>query len=167
MFASLKAFEADWLNESAATQRVLDGLTDDSLRQRVAPELRTLGSLAWHLVNTLHEMLERAGITFDTPGKEDEPVPASAAQIAEAYRLTSQALLDTLKSRWTDETLGETVDMYGESWPNGLTLSVLINHQIHHRGQITVLMRQAGLRVPGIYGPSREEWLEMGMQPHA
>ncbi|HBP64402.1 MAG TPA: hypothetical protein DD730_09030 [Desulfosporosinus sp.] len=55
--------------------------------------------------------------------------------------------------------------MYGETWTNGHTLRALIDHQIHHRGQITVLMRQAGLKVPGIYGPSREDWRQMGMKP--
>ena len=55
--------------------------------------------------------------------------------------------------------------MYGETWINGDTLSALVDHQIHHRGQITVLMRQAGLKVPGIYGPSREDWNKIGMKP--
>jgi hypothetical protein len=32
-----------------------------------------------------------------------------------------------------------------------------------YRGQMTVLMRQAGLKVPVIYGPAREEWQEFGM----
>ena len=32
----------------------------------------------------------------------------------------------------------------------------LINHQNHHRGQMTVLMRQAGLTVPGVYGPAKK-----------
>jgi len=41
----------------------------------------------------------------------------------------------------------------------------LITHQAHHRGQMTVLMRQAGLKVPGVYGPAREEWAAMGMPP--
>ncbi|MCK4657684.1 MAG: hypothetical protein KAT85_11650, partial [candidate division Zixibacteria bacterium] len=35
---------------------------------------------------------------------------------------------------------------------------------IHHRGQMTVLMRQAGLKVPGVYGPSMEEWEHFGMK---
>jgi uncharacterized damage-inducible protein DinB len=30
---------------------------------------------------------------------------------------------------------------------------------------MTVLMRQADLRVPGIYGPSREEWAAGGAEP--
>jgi uncharacterized damage-inducible protein DinB len=68
---------------------------------------------------------------------------------------------------WTDATLEVEDDMYGERWPRGLTLQALIVHQAHHRGQMTVLMRQAGLRVPGVYGPSREEWTAYGMPPPA
>ena len=57
--------------------------------------------------------------------------------------------------------------MYGATWPRSFTLFVLIGHEIHHRGQMTVLMRQAGLKVPGIYGPSYEEWVNYKMQPPA
>jgi uncharacterized damage-inducible protein DinB len=30
---------------------------------------------------------------------------------------------------------------------------------------MTVLMREAGLDVPGVYGPARQEWAAFGMQP--
>jgi uncharacterized damage-inducible protein DinB len=40
-------------------------------------------------------------------------------------------------------------------------LDKLIRHQIHHRGQITILMRQAGLAAPGVYGPNEEETAAM------
>jgi uncharacterized damage-inducible protein DinB len=40
---------------------------------------------------------------------------------------------------------------------------VLVTHQTHHRAQMTVLMRQAGLQVPGIYGPVKEGWAAYGM----
>ena len=43
-------------------------------------------------------------------------------------------------------------------------LGFLLFHQTHHRGQMIVLMRQAGLNVPGIYGPAHEEWAAYGMQ---
>jgi len=42
----------------------------------------------------------------------------------------------------------------------------MMMHQSHHRGQMTVLMRQAGLRVPYIYGPAYEDWVEQGLEPH-
>jgi uncharacterized damage-inducible protein DinB len=45
-------------------------------------------------------------------------------------------------------------------------LYYLIVHEIHHRGQMTVLMRQAGLSFTGIYGPTREEWIKKGQQPY-
>ena len=48
--------------------------------------------------------------------------------------------------------------------PNSIFLMTLINHQNHHRGQMTVLMRQAGLTVPGVYGPAKEEWAAAGME---
>jgi len=54
--------------------------------------------------------------------------------------------------------------MYGYNWKRGYSLFILIIHQTHHLGQMSVLMRQAGLKVPGIYGPSKEEWAQFGMQ---
>ena len=67
-------------------------------------------------------------------------------------------MVAAMKEQWTDETLAEIKDMYGEQWSIATVLGILTSHQTHHRGQMTVLMRQAGLRVPGVYGPSREEW---------
>ena len=67
-----------------------------------------------------------------------------------------------MKEQWTDESLLEEKDMYGEQWTVATVLQTLIQHQIHHRGQMTILMRQAGLTVPGMYGPSKDEWLAFG-----
>jgi uncharacterized damage-inducible protein DinB len=53
--------------------------------------------------------------------------------------------------------------MYGQTWKRRDVLMALVMHQAHHRGQMTVLMRQAGLLVPGIYGPAREEWSKMNI----
>ncbi|NHN35043.1 hypothetical protein G9U52_35530 [Paenibacillus sp. S3N08] len=54
--------------------------------------------------------------------------------------------------------------MFGEPWKNGFTLNAFVKHEIHHRGQLTILMRQAGLPLPGVYGPAKEEWATMGME---
>ena len=35
--------------------------------------------------------------------------------------------------------------------------SMLLNHTIHHRGQLTVYMRLNNIAVPSIYGPSADE----------
>lgn len=166
MYTSIQMFAQDWKNESANTQKLMDVLNDASLAQEVTTEGRTLGRLAWHIVTSVHEMLSRTGLEFDAP-HHDAPVPTSAQVIADGYRQASQAVLESLNRNWSDATLNETCDMYGEQWPKGLTLQILIGHQTHHRGQMTVLMRQAGLQVPGVFGPSREEWIQMGMEPPA
>lgn len=166
MFLKIGDFVQNWHHEAGSTQKIFDALTDESLAQEVSSEDRTLGRIAWHLVITLHEMMSRTGLRFEAP-EDNAPVPASAKTIADTYRQTSAAMIAAIESQWTDASLLKESDMYGDSWPNGLTLSILISHQTHHRGQMTVLMRQAGLKVPGVYGPSRDEWSLMGAEPPA
>jgi uncharacterized damage-inducible protein DinB len=164
MFNSIEAFAAVWRNETASTRKVMETLTDESLAVRITPDNRSLGRLAWHLIQSMHEMLSRTGLEFEGPS-EDTPVPSSAAEIAAQYARVSDAMLAAVQRDWTDESLSKLNEMYGETWPNGLTLHVLVVHEVHHRGQMTVLMRQAGLRAPDIYGPTLEQWSEMGMEP--
>jgi uncharacterized damage-inducible protein DinB len=162
MFRKVEDFVRDWQYEMDSTLKVFRGLTDESLGQRVTDEGRSIGRLAWHLAQSLPEMMNRTGLAVMGPA-ENEPVPASAAAIATAYEASAGSLLDQIRTRWQDDTMLEMRDMYGEQWPNGVTLSALVKHQTHHRGQMTVLMRQAGLKVPGVYGPAREEWAQWGM----
>jgi uncharacterized damage-inducible protein DinB len=165
MFRRVSDFLKAWEQESGSTLKVLRALTDDSLAQAVTSDDRTLGRLAWHLATTPGEMLERTGSKLAGPTHDSAP-PSSAAPIVAAYGAAAKAVADAVGA-WTDATLEVEDEMYGESWPRGLTLQALIVHQAHHRGQMTVLMRQAGLGVPGVYGPSREEWTAYGMQPPA
>jgi uncharacterized damage-inducible protein DinB len=102
----------------------------------------------------------------DTPveaANEHTPQPASAAAIAGAYQAGAAAVEKAVTTTWKDADLPVEIDMYGEKWTRAMTLRAIIQHEVHHRGQMTVLMRQAGLRVPGIYGPAREEWAVYGM----
>lgn len=162
MFRTIADFKDTWHGESQATLKLLRLLSDASLAQPVSPEGRTLGRLAWHVTLSVGEMMSRTGLSLDGPA-EDAPVPAQAGAIAEAYERAARSLANAVDRAWTDETLEAEDDMYGQKWTRGRTLSVLVLHQAHHRGQMTVLMRQAGLVVPGICGPAREEWAAFGM----
>ncbi len=101
-------------------------------------------------------MMSRTGLNFESIN-EDAPVPNTAKEISNYYREASTSVVTAIKAQWNDQTLLEERDMYGETWTIGTTLNALIAHQIHHRGQMTVLMRQAGLRVPGMIVPARED----------
>ena len=164
MFRSIDDFAGTWAFESAGTQKLMDALTDASLPQEVHPGGRTIGRLAWHIAQTIPEMMARTGLHV-TGLDEHAPAPSSAATIAVVYRAAAASLMDEIRAHWTDASLGENDNMYGEQWTRAQTLSALVGHQTHHRGQLTVLMRQAGLPVTGMYGPAREEWATMGMEP--
>ena len=164
MYRRVSDFLSDWKDESQSTKNVLEALSDESLSQRVTPTGRGLGKLGWHIAQSLH-MVTEAGLEGLNAPKEHEPVPTSAKAILKAYTEGADSLAKVVEKGWTDAQLGDEVPMYGESWARGKVLSVIVRHEAHHRGQMTVLMRQAGLVVPGPYGPAREQWASYGMEP--
>jgi len=164
MYATIEGFLSDWKYESESTLKVLKALTDISLSQKVTSDGRSLGYLAWHIVLTLGEMGSKTGLKVNSPA-ENAPEPSKAAEIASSYEAAAKSITEDIPKKWGDFSLKEELEMYGEKWKRGQALAALIKHEIHHRAQMTVLMRQAGLKVPGVYGPSREEWSQYGMQP--
>ena len=162
MYRKIKDFQNSWAYETEVTTKLFNNLTDESLNQKVIEDGRTLGFVAWHIVLTLGEMLEKVGLTIDCPA-EDAGVSTSAKEIAETFEKAAKSVGEEVAKNWTDETLLIEDEMYGMIWTRGTTLNLLINHQAHHRGQMTVLMRQAGVPVVGVYGPAKEEWETMGV----
>lgn len=161
-FTSIEQFKDEWQAESDSTRKIFAALTDDSLGQATADNFRTLGRVAWHIVQSVSEMSNRIGLEVSGPGDKD-PVPKRAEEMVMAYDKSARSLLEEVTSKWEDTTLDQEDDMYGEKWKRGLTLYILMKHEVHHRAQMTVLMRQAGLIVPGVYGPAKEEWSQYGM----
>jgi uncharacterized damage-inducible protein DinB len=163
MYRKVEDFLKSWKVESEGTQKLLDTLTDASLAQAVADEHRTIGRLVWHIITSLPEMARRTGLKLDGAPEPDSKPPMTVAAMQKAYKTTAAALAERVKADWDDATLEIEDDMYGEQWKRGTTLMILQTHEVHHRGQLTVLMRQAGLTVPGIYGPAKEEWSQYNM----
>ncbi|MHC0038290.1 DinB family protein [Pseudoneobacillus sp. C159] len=164
MYTSIQEFVAEWNQEAATTQKLLDVLTDQSLSQKVSAEGRTLGAIAWHTVTSAPEMFNEFGINVETVANSNT-VPTAGKEIADTFRKVSVENTTAIQQQWTDQSLTEMKNVFGMDLPKAVALSMFIKHLIHHRGQMTVLMRQAGLKVPGVYGPAREEWSQIGMQP--
>ncbi len=163
MYRSITDFITDWQYEREATLKIMNLLTDETVNKTIHENVRSLERLAWHLTQTMTEMGHKAGL-FDTDLLEQVPTPGSAVAMAACYQDYSERLAKAVHTRWTDSRLEDQVEMYGDSWTKGTVLRILINHQSHHRGQMTVIMRLLGLPVPGLYGPSKEEWAEFGME---
>jgi uncharacterized damage-inducible protein DinB len=167
MFRHLEDFQNCWKEESANTLLILNAIPDGAMKTAVTPEHRDLRRLAWHLVESLIEMPGHCGLKIEgsqwIQGGFIGAPPPTMKEIVDAYAAAATSLSEALKA-WTDGDLETEDELYGEHWQRGVTLFVLVSHQTHHRGQMTVLMRQAGLKVPGIYGPAKEGWAAFGLE---
>jgi uncharacterized damage-inducible protein DinB len=148
-------FFQDWNAASQGTLKVLEAMTDEKLGQAIVEGHNTLGWLGWHLANSLAFFGGQVGLNVKAAGAPNE-VPSSANEIVDAYRKASEQLKLEVE-KLSDEQFVEAVDSFAGKIPRGALLRSMIDHQTHHRGQMTVLLRQAGLKVPGVMGPTKEE----------
>lgn len=162
MYRKMEDFQCSYKGLVEGTSKIFSALTDENMLQTVTEGHRALGDMAWHIVTTVAEMMNQTGLGLSSIDHEAMP-PATAGEIQTAYQAVTDELSAKLAAQWTDETLEKTDELYGETWHRGTTLAILIHHEIHHRGQMTILLRQAGATVPGIYGPAKEEWEKYGM----
>ncbi|MEJ2492711.1 MAG: DinB family protein [Ignavibacteriaceae bacterium] len=164
MYRKISDFVDDWSYESEITLKLFNNLTDEILNKKFHENVRTAGRLSWHMINSIGEMVQRTGLDFEAE-VDDTKIPATSKEIYDAFKISSLNMLEAVKNNWNDSSLDEEVEMYGEMWKKGKVLSSLSKHNTHHRAELIVVMRLAGLKVVGPYGPSKEEWANYGMQP--
>ncbi|HJW09675.1 MAG TPA: DinB family protein [Holophagaceae bacterium] len=168
MYRRIDDFRKHWQEEVEDTLKVLNAIPDAKLDQAVTPEHRDLRRLAWHLASSIVSLPAELGLTVDGPkvspqGADLETPSESIRELRAVYAKAAASLLEQLKG-WDDADLLVEDTMFGHMvWARGYSLMALAMHQAHHRGQMTVLMRQAGLRVPEFYGPTKESWAGMGV----
>lgn len=155
MYRVVSDFTSEWANASHGTQAVLDALTDDTLNKAIVEGHSTLGWLGWHLATCPMFFIGKAAGIALTPVGNPAEVPTSAKTIADAYKAISAEITEKVAAL-SDEDLLEELPFIKGPTPRGAILRMFIDHQTHHRGQMTVLLRQAGLAVPPVMGPTKE-----------
>ncbi len=166
MIRKLEDFYAVWKYESESTLKMFEAIPADSFKNTGSENIRSIARLAWHITESISEMLNHAGLAVEGISDASKETNDINKVITE-YKKSSSSLVELLKANWSDDILIDKVNMYGDMWEKGMVLSVLIRHQSHHRGQLSVLLRQEGLVLPGMYGPTKEEWIAMGLEPMA
>ena len=59
-----------------------------------------------------------------------------------------------MQDTWTAKAGGQTLMTMPKA---ALTRALVMNHWLHHRGQLSVYLRLLDVPVPSIYGPSADE----------
>lgn len=149
-------------HEAKTTRRVLERVPNDQLGWRPHQKARTLGELALHVagtpgaVATLAAQAEVQPPNFKdaVPQNASELIPALDESIATARRLLAGMDDATLNATWRMKRNGQDVLAMPRA---ALLRSIMLNHWYHHRGQLSVYLRQLGVAIPSIYGPSADE----------
>lgn len=161
---SLSATMADeWAQESAATRRALERIPPSSLDWRPHERSWTMGDLATHIAN----LPIWTGMTLGADELDMAEAGAltayeSVEEILEAFdrnRADAEAAIRGLaEERWMDPWTLKDGGKVVFTIPRVATMrSFVMNHSIHHRGQLTVYLRLCGAPVPQIYGPTADE----------
>lgn len=154
MYRKAQDFLEEWTASSAGTLAVFKAVTDDKMNTAIVEGHSTLGWLAWHLVITAGGFGRLSGLQIPLADR-GAPVPASMSEIVSQYEAIRDAYAREATTL-TDEQMEEEISTFAGQMPRGKFLHKMIMHEAHHRGQMTVLLRQAGLPVPGVLGPTRE-----------
>jgi uncharacterized damage-inducible protein DinB len=149
--------------EMANTRKMLERLPEDKLDYKPDPKSMSLGRLASHVAEMtgwFASMME--GPALDIPEGFKPFLATSRKQLLDKFDenvvSTRAALAATgdqaLMQEWSLKFAGNTMFTMPRI---ACYRTMIMNHVIHHRGQLSVYCRLTGVPVPGMYGPSADE----------
>ncbi len=162
-----KELIAEFDREAANTRKMLDAIPADAdFNFKPHPKSMSLGRLAGHLTDFSGEWarstLTKDKIEFGADSNWKPFVPTSKAEALEKFDQelegTRAALVATTGDTWDRNW---QLIWQGKAWidqpKHQVFRDAVLNHMIHHRGQLTVYLRLLDAKVPGVYGPSADE----------
>ncbi len=159
-----KGLLAEFDMETANTRRTLERLPEDKLDFSPDPKSMKLGRLAGHIA----EMTGWAALTLTTDeldfaaGNSAPAVATSREQLVELADKNAQAARAAIAAASDADFMKPWTLRAGDqiffTMPKiAVIRGMVMNHIIHHRGQLTVYYRMTGVPVPALYGPSADE----------
>jgi uncharacterized damage-inducible protein DinB len=152
--------------EMGVTRRLLERVPDGEFSWKPHEKSYSLGDLATHVANlprfaalimTAPE-LDIATIPREVwgtlPSSTTELVSRFDTNIKEARAALALRTDAEYMALWTLKRAGQTVFTVPKA---AAMRSFLMNHSIHHRGQLSVYLRLRNVPLPSMYGPTADE----------
>jgi uncharacterized damage-inducible protein DinB len=158
------AMLGEFEHESKITRRFLERIPPDKLMWKPHEKSRTAGALALHIASVPGNVA-RSALLDESPLPDFAKLfkqPASVHEILDSHEKSVEAVREILPTlddarlmtNWSGTVEGKPV----VTMPKVMFLrSIMLNHWIHHRGQLGVYLRLVGAKVPSSYGPSGDE----------
>jgi uncharacterized damage-inducible protein DinB len=128
--AMVDAIVMELEREACTTRRVLERVPEDKFAWKPHPRSFSLGQLSMHIAGAQKVLAEMAAKDAHEMAMIPPQEPTSRKQLL-------QTILSIPRVAFIR--------------------SILMNHIIHHRGQLSVYLRLLDVPVPSIYGPSADE----------
>ena len=153
-------------HETATTRTLLERVPEANAGWKPHDKSMSLGQLAMHIANIpvwASVTLERKEFDMNPPDGQRivSPPFVSSLQLLRAYDVnvgTARALVARTSDgefmvQWTLKSGGKTL----YSMPRvAIFRSFVLNHAVHHRGQLSVYLRLLDVPIPNIYGPTAD-----------
>ena len=154
---------AEMDQEAEITNRLFNVIPEDKLSWRPHPKAKTLGALAMHIATIPGSVAELGDLDVKEAGNfPADTEPTSRAQIIDAFVESLSrgkeivAATDDARAvaEWKLVKDGRTLFAAPRM---GFWRTILLNHNYHHRGQLSAYLRELNIPLPSIYGPSADE----------
>ncbi len=155
---------AELEKEAVSTRKLLSLIPSDNLGWKPHERSMTIGRLASHVAELPHWVnraldsneFDMAANKYAAPSFEtnEELVAFFESKLAVAKEALANTTNETLEEMWTFRR-GDYVISHDTKY--NTVRSWMFNHQIHHRGQLTVYLRMLDIAIPGMYGPSADD----------
>ena len=153
-------------HETATTRSLLERVPETKAAWKPHAKSMSLGQLTSHIAHIprwASATLERTEFDLNPPGGSDLKTPEfdSLAKVIQRYDANVSAAREVLRRtadgdfmvQWTLKNAGRSMF----SMPRASVFrSFVMNHAIHHRGQLSVYLRLLDVPLPSIYGPTAD-----------
>jgi len=162
MLAISEALIPELQQEAAATRQLLERLPEDKLAWKPHDKSMPLGRLATHIaelpgwtkITLKQDVLDVEGFTQTILESVPEILELFDKNVAECIEILADTPDEEYSKTWAMTQGGKEVF----AAPKGVVMrSFVMNHMVHHRGQLTVFLRLNDVPLPMTYGPSADE----------
>lgn len=154
-------------HEAAGTRKTLARVPEDNLDWKPHEKSYSFRDMASHIANLPHLAVITAGesgfdiapVGGEPPKREAVETVEQALQIfdkntAEAREAIAGLSDEQMMENWTLRAGGEEIF----TMPRAAVIrGFIMNHLIHHRGQLSLYLRLNDIPMPALYGPSADE----------
>lgn len=140
------------------TRRVVERIPDDRMEWRHAPGRFSFGDLVRHLAALERWMFAEnaAGRPSRYPGHGPE-LAEGAGAVRRYYDEMHAESLAIFRALSDDDLARRCTTPAGASLPVWKWLRAMVEHEVHHRGQLYLMLGMVGVETPPIFGLTSEE----------